>query len=67
MFSPLSLKIAPYTHVTREKNHKKSCSGLNPPSSFSFSSSTKLSDGCRRMSSLAVARPTMPPPTTATS
>lgn len=39
----------------------------NPPSSFSFSSRMKLSDGCRKMSSLAVARPTMPPPTTATS
>lgn len=39
----------------------------NPPSSFSFSSRTKLSDGCRRTSSLAVARPTIPPPTTATS
>lgn len=40
---------------------------LDPPSSFSFSSRMKLSDGCRRRSSLAVARPTMPPPTTATS
>lgn len=42
-------------------------SKLNPPSSFSFSSRMKLSDGCRKMSSLAVARPTMPPPTTAKS
>lgn len=38
-----------------------------PQSSFSFSSRMKLSDGCLRMSSLAVARPTMPAPTTATS
>lgn len=48
-------------------HQQQQLSGLNPPSSFSFSSRTKLSDGCRRMSSLAVARPTMPPPTTATS
>ena len=42
-------------------------SNLHPPSSFSFSTKTKLRDGCLRMSSRAVARPTMPPPTTATS
>lgn len=40
---------------------------LHSQSSFSFSRRTKLSDGCLRISSLAVAKPTMPAPTTAMS
>lgn len=36
-------------------------------SSFSFSNRVKVRVGCRRMSSRAVARPTIPAPTTATS
>lgn len=43
------------------------CRKTHLQSSFSFSSRAKLSVGCLRMSSLAEARPTMPPPTTATS
>lgn len=34
------------------------------PNLFSFSTTHSLSSGCLRMSSLAVAMPTMPPPTT---
>lgn len=54
-------------HYRTHSSLKHQLCKLNPQSSFSFSTRMKLSVGCRRMSSLAVASPTIPAPTIATS